>query len=65
MKRALPGRNELLLLAAALLVAAIYFKDVGKNPVGFFVDEASIAYNAHTNSLQGRDEYGYVLPLYF
>lgn len=55
----------MLLLATALLVAAIYFKDVGKNPVGFFVDEASIAYNAHTISLHGRDEYGYVLPLYF
>lgn len=55
----------MLLLAASLLVAVAYFKDVPDNPVGFFVDEASIAYNAHTISQHGRDEYGYVFPLYF
>lgn len=55
----------MLLLAASLLVAVSYFKDVENNPVGFFVDEASIAYNAHTISQQGTDEYGYVFPLYF
>ena len=64
-KRAGLGRNEMLLLAAGLLVALIYFKDVGKNPVGYFVDEASIAYNAHAISQHGTDESGYVLPLYF
>ncbi len=53
------------LLAASLLVAFLYFYDVPKNPVGFFVDEASIAYNAHTVAQTGRDEYGEALPLYF
>lgn len=43
----------------------LYFYDVPKNPVGFFVDEASIAYNAHTVAQTGRDEYGEALPLYF
>ena len=59
------SRIEMLLLAASLLVAIAYFKDVPNNPVGFFVDEASIAYNAHTISKNGSDEYGHVFPLYF
>jgi 4-amino-4-deoxy-L-arabinose transferase-like glycosyltransferase len=59
------SRIELLLLAASLLVAFVYFKDVPNNPVGFFVDEASIAYNAHTISQRLTDEYGAFLPLYF
>jgi 4-amino-4-deoxy-L-arabinose transferase-like glycosyltransferase len=53
------------LLAASLLVAFLYFYEVPKNPVGFFVDEASIAYNAHTMAQHGRDEYGEAWPLYF
>ena len=55
----------MLLLAASLLVALLYFYDVPKNPVGFFVDEASIAYNAHTIAQHGRDEDGQAMPLYF
>jgi 4-amino-4-deoxy-L-arabinose transferase-like glycosyltransferase len=55
----------LLLLLPASLVVLAYFYDVPKNPVGFFVDEASIAYNAHTIAQTGRDEYGYRFPLYF
>ena len=54
----------LILLSASLVVVA-YFYDVPKNPVGFFVDEASIAYNAHTIAQTGRDEYGHRFPLYF
>lgn len=53
------------LLVASLLVAFLYFYDVPKNPVGFFVDEASIAYNAHTIAGHGRDEYGEAFPVYF
>ncbi len=55
----------MLLLAMSLLVAAAYFVDVPKDPVGFFVDEASIAYNAYTISSRGVDEYGHAFPLYF
>src|SRR5258705_10555238 len=53
------------LLLPAALVVVVYFYEVPKNPVGFFVDEASIAYNAHTIAQSGRDEYGYTFPLYF
>jgi 4-amino-4-deoxy-L-arabinose transferase-like glycosyltransferase len=53
-----------LLLPASLMVV-VYFYDVPKNPVGFFVDEASIAYNAHTIAQTGADEHGYRFPLYF
>jgi len=54
-----------LLLAVSLLVSVSYFYDIPRNPVGFFVDEASIAYNAHSIAQQGKDEYGYTFPLYF
>ena len=53
------------LLALSLLVAIAYFYHVPTNPVGFFVDEASIAYNAHTIAQHGSDEYGAAFPLYF
>jgi 4-amino-4-deoxy-L-arabinose transferase-like glycosyltransferase len=55
----------MVLLAISLVVVVAYFASIGKNPVGFFVDEASIAYNAHTIAQHGRDEYGYAFPLYF
>jgi 4-amino-4-deoxy-L-arabinose transferase-like glycosyltransferase len=59
------NRIEALLLAISLLVAAAYFAGIPKNPPGFFIDEASIAYNAHTISREGRDEHGQTFPLYF
>jgi 4-amino-4-deoxy-L-arabinose transferase-like glycosyltransferase len=65
LKRTRLSRSDMLLLAASLLIAATYFKDVENNPVGFFVDEASIAYNAHTISQHGSDENGHGFPLYF
>lgn len=65
MKQPRLSRAELLLLAVSLLVIVSYFYDVPKNPVGFFVDEASIAYNAHTLAQTGKDEHGQTLPLYF
>jgi 4-amino-4-deoxy-L-arabinose transferase-like glycosyltransferase len=54
----------LLLLLPAALVVVVYFYEVPKNPPGFFVDEASIAYNAHTIAQNGTDEHGYRSPLY-
>ena len=65
MKRPALSRAEIVLLVISLLVAIVYFYDVPKNPVGLFVDEASIAYNAHTIAQTGKDEYGYTFPLYF
>ncbi|MET0626111.1 MAG: hypothetical protein ABW250_24465 [Pyrinomonadaceae bacterium] len=51
------------LLAAAGL--AFYACGAGENPPGFFIDESSVAYNAHTISEAGRDEHGEPWPLYF
>jgi hypothetical protein len=55
----------LLGLAAVCAVAAFQLWVSPSNPPGFFRDEASIAYNAHTVATQGRDEYGARFPLYF
>jgi 4-amino-4-deoxy-L-arabinose transferase-like glycosyltransferase len=55
----------MLLLAISVLVVVAYFAGLPKNPPGFFIDEASIAYNAHTISQQGVDEHGQRFPLYF
>ncbi|HYH10703.1 MAG TPA: hypothetical protein VEK11_26905 [Thermoanaerobaculia bacterium] len=50
---------------AALLVAALYLTGVPRNPPGFHVDEASIAYNALTIARSGLDEHGQRFPLFF
>ncbi len=65
--RFLPSLNriELLLLTISLLVVFIYFDSVSHSSPGFFIDEASIAYNAHTIAQSGVDEYGIRFPLYF
>lgn len=50
-----------------LLVAAVllYTLGVDRNPPGFYLDEASISYNAYSISLDGRDEHGVAWPLFF
>ena len=58
-------RRTALLLLGAALVAVVYFLGVPENPPGFFVDESSIAYNAHTIARDGTDEHGESWPLYF
>jgi 4-amino-4-deoxy-L-arabinose transferase-like glycosyltransferase len=50
------------LLAAG---AALYAAGVPGNPPGFFIDESSIAYNAHLIAETGRDEHGESFPLFF
>lgn len=54
-------------VAALLLIAtlALYFRDQGTNPPGFFLDEASIGINAVSIAREGVDEYGERMPLYF
>jgi hypothetical protein len=52
-------------LGVVLAVAAFQLWISPNNPPGFFRDEAAIAYNAHTISTEGRDEYGARFPLYF
>ena len=52
-----------ILLAAAGL--AFYAWGAPANPPGFFIDESSVAYNAHTIAESGKDEHGESWPLYF
>src|SRR3954463_10338085 len=61
-----PEPKTLLLLVGAFALAfALYAADVPRNPPGFYIDESSIAYNAHLISQTGREEYGESWPLYF
>ncbi len=48
-----------------MLAVVVYFRSVSHTSPGFFIDEASIAYNAHTIAQTGTDEYGLRFPLYF
>jgi 4-amino-4-deoxy-L-arabinose transferase-like glycosyltransferase len=43
----------------------LYTRGLTTNPAGFFIDESSIAYNAHLISQTGKDEHGESWPLYF
>lgn len=47
------------------LAIVLYAAGVDRNPPGFYLDEASISYNAYAISIDGRDEHGVVLPLFF
>ena len=64
-KRARLSRIDILLIALSLLVAVVYFRSVTQSSPGFFIDEASIAYNAHLIAQHGVDEHGVRFPLYF
>src|SRR5215213_3562563 len=61
------GAARVLLPALLLLAAgfAFYARGAATNPPGFFIDESSIAFNAHAISETGRDEHGEPFPLYF
>jgi 4-amino-4-deoxy-L-arabinose transferase-like glycosyltransferase len=48
-----------------VLVVVVYFGSLSHSSPGFFVDEASIAYNANAIARNGVDEYGLRFPLYF
>jgi 4-amino-4-deoxy-L-arabinose transferase-like glycosyltransferase len=53
------------LLFITLFGALIYFAAVPNHPPGFYIDESSIAYNAHLIARAGADEHGNRWPLYF
>ena len=53
------------LLTITVFGAIIYFAAVPNHPPGFYIDESSIAYNAHLISQTGTDEHGVRWPLYF
>jgi hypothetical protein len=65
MRRHSKARLYLPAAAACALAFALYAWDVPSNPPGFYIDESSIAYNAHAVSRTGADEYGEAWPLYF
>ena len=54
-----------LLSALAIVATALIFVRLTKNPPGFYIDESSVAYNAHTIARSGIDENGIRWPLYF
>lgn len=43
----------------------LYARGASTNPAGFYIDESSVAYNAHLISQTGHDEHGEAWPLYF
>jgi 4-amino-4-deoxy-L-arabinose transferase-like glycosyltransferase len=45
--------------------AIVYIHALTTNPAGFYVDESSIAFNAHLIAQTGHDEHGEAWPLYF
>lgn len=62
----LVGRRwTLTLLIVIVFVTLLYVVDSPKNPPGFYIDESSVAYNAHLIAQTGRDEHGLAWPLFF
>jgi 4-amino-4-deoxy-L-arabinose transferase-like glycosyltransferase len=59
MRRALPW------LPLLIVAFGLYAWHIGTNPPGFYLDEASISYNAYSISLDGRDEHGVAWPVFF
>lgn len=60
------ARHRRVWLISIILVAAIlYSARLGTVPPGFYIDESSIAYNAHLIAETGQDEHGIFFPLYF
>ncbi len=53
------------MLAVLALGALMYGARAASNPPGFYIDESSVAYNAHLVSETGRDEHGDEWPLFF
>ena len=43
----------------------LYFYKLELIPSGFYVDEASVAYNAYSIFITGKDEYGFPNPIFF
>jgi 4-amino-4-deoxy-L-arabinose transferase-like glycosyltransferase len=56
--------SVLLWLVLLLTSFVLYSYGVDRNPPGFYIDEASLAYNAHLLSIDGRDEHGVLWPLF-
>ncbi len=53
------------LLTIISIAGLIYFYKLNSIPNGFYVDEATVAYNAKSILETGKDEYGYSYPIFF
>jgi hypothetical protein len=63
---AMPRWAEAVILAIAGVAAwLVYSWRVTSNPPGFYLDEASIAYNAWSIAQTGADEHGVAWPVFF
>lgn len=65
-----PGPNERrgigwVVAGLAVIGGTLQVVGIAGNPPGSFLDESSIAYNAHCIATSGRDEHGTPWPLYF
>jgi len=60
------SRNAAMAYGALLVLAGILFSaNASGNPPGFYIDESSIAYNAHLIATTSQDEHGISNPLFF
>jgi 4-amino-4-deoxy-L-arabinose transferase-like glycosyltransferase len=48
-----------------VLAFVLYAGGVDRNPPGYYLDEASISYNAYAISVDGHDEHGVAWPIFF
>ncbi len=64
---ALSQRSRYFLIAALVLIPlyAVYVSGLATNPPAFYIDEASVSYNAYTIYQRGEGEFGHPMPLYF
>lgn len=60
------NKLPLIVLLLSILVGAFFrIYKIGDSPIGFYVDEASIGYNAFSILKTGKDEYGKFFPFMF
>ncbi|MCE8428633.1 MAG: glycosyltransferase family 39 protein [Candidatus Methanoperedens sp.] len=57
--------NKILLAAVLMLALSLRVWKLGTVPAGFYLDEASIGYDAFSILQTGKDFHGHVLPLFF
>jgi 4-amino-4-deoxy-L-arabinose transferase-like glycosyltransferase len=55
----------LLVTVVVVLGAFLYVANIRENPPGFYIDESSIAFNAHLIAQTGKDEHSESFPLFF
>lgn len=54
------------ILIISIIIGVFFrFYKIGQSPAGFYVDEASMGYNAYSLLKTGKDEYGKFLPVMF